>query len=221
MNLPGDLLPQAWYWTGHGLFVLVLLHVLRAAPWPRLKDSLRLNLWLGTAVSLMLLWSIKTGIKPGLSFHLLGATLFTLMFGPELAVAGMTLVLAGATLYGMGGVFGFSLNALLMGVVPVAVSHAVYRIVDKFLPRHFFVYIFVTAFFGAALVMAVCGLAVTGVMAASGVYGFSYLMREYLPYYILLAWGEALLTGMAVTIMVVYQPGWVCTFDDARYLRNK
>lgn len=219
MNLPGDLLPEAWYWAGHGLFGLVLLHVLRSAPWRRLKDSGRLHLWLGTIVFLMVLWSIKAGIKPGLNFHLLGATLLTLMFGPGLAVTGMTLVLLGTTVSGMGGAFSFSLNALLMGVVPVALSHALYRTVDKFLPPHFFVYIFVAAFFGGALAMASCGLAVTGVLATSGAYSLAYLVREYLPYYILLAWGEALLTGMALTLMVVYRPGWVSTFDDTRYLR--
>lgn len=221
MNLPGDLLPEAWYWAGHGLFALVLLHALRRAPWQRLKENVRLHLWLGTIVFLMLLWSIRTGIKPGLDFHLLGGTFFTLAFGPELAIAGMTLVLLGATLSGTGGAFSFSLNALLMGVIPVAVSHAIYRAADKFLPHHFFVYIFVDAFFGAALAMAICGLAVTGVLAASGAYDIAYLVREYLPYYILLAWGEALLTGMALTLMVVYQPGWVSTFDDKRYLRDK
>ena len=34
----------------------------------------------------------------------------------------------------------------------------------------------------------------------------------------LLAWGEAFATGMLVTLMVVYKPEWVSTFDDARYL---
>jgi uncharacterized membrane protein len=35
-----------------------------------------------------------------------------------------------------------------------------------------------------------------------------------------MAWAEAFLTGAAITLMVVYQPGWVATFDDRRYLRD-
>jgi uncharacterized membrane protein len=36
-----------------------------------------------------------------------------------------------------------------------------------------------------------------------------------------MSWAEALLTGMVMTMMVIYRPDWVVTFDDARYLENK
>jgi uncharacterized membrane protein len=36
-----------------------------------------------------------------------------------------------------------------------------------------------------------------------------------------MAWAEAFTTGAALTLMVVYRPDWVATFDDARYLRNQ
>jgi len=169
----------------------------------------------------MVLWNIKTGIKPGLNFHMLGATALTLMFGPELALVGMALVLLGSTLAGFSGTWTFSLNALLMGVLPVLVSHAVYRLADTRLPNHFFVYVFVNGFFGAALAMASAGFVATALLGAAGAYSFSYLYGEYLPFYMLLAWSEALLTGMAVTLMAVYRPEWIGTFDDARYLRGK
>jgi uncharacterized membrane protein len=55
----------------------------------------QLNVWLGTVVLLILVWSMKAGVKPGLNMHLLGATIFTLMFGRQLAVIGFSLVLAG------------------------------------------------------------------------------------------------------------------------------
>jgi uncharacterized membrane protein len=38
---------------------------------------------------------MKAGVKPGLNLHLLGATMFTLMFGRQLAIVGFSLVLAG------------------------------------------------------------------------------------------------------------------------------
>jgi uncharacterized membrane protein len=37
----------------------------------------------------------------------------------------------------------------------------------------------------------------------------------------MLAFGEATLTGMLMTLFVVYKPAWVGTFDDARYLRRR
>jgi uncharacterized membrane protein len=41
---------------------------------------------------------------------------------------------------------------------------------------------------------------------------------DYLLASVLLAWGEALTTGMMMTVFVVYRPGWVMLFDDARYI---
>lgn len=222
MNLPDHLLPSAWYWIAHVLYAMALGGAVYAAPWRRLRDSEQLHLWLGSCVALMLLWSfLKTGIRPGLNFHLLGATLVTLMFGPYLAVAGLSVVLLGVSLFGYSGWESFSANALLMGVLPVAVSYALYRLADSKLPNHFFVYIFINAFAGAALAMAATGLTTTGMLVLSGVYSADYLTSNYLPYYLLMGWSEALLTGMLATLLVVYRPQWVATFDDKRYIQTR
>ncbi|MDO8891834.1 MAG: energy-coupling factor ABC transporter permease [Sulfurimicrobium sp.] len=221
MNLPDGLLPPVWQWFAHLLFVLVLGGAVSAAPWRRLRDNEQLHLFLGMCVGLMLLWSIKTGIRPGLNFHLLGATVFTLMFGPWLAIAGLGVVLLGVTLSGLSGWENFSVNGLLMGVLPVMVSYLIYRLVDGKLPNHFFVYIFLNAFVGAAIAMALTGLAATGLLALAGAYTADYLISNYLPYFLLMGWSEALLSGMMLTLLVVYRPQWVATFDDARYIRNK
>jgi uncharacterized membrane protein len=54
-----------------------------------------------------------------------------------------------------------------------------------------------------------------------GLYSADHLLKEYLPVYLLMAWGEAFLTGMLVTLMVVWKPAWVATFSDERYLSPK
>ena len=221
MNLPDNLLPFDWLWPVWGLFALALFWSVRTAPWLRLKDADRLNLWLGASVLLMALWSVKTGIKPGLNFHLLGATVMTLMFGPQLAFLGLVIVLTAVTLAGMSGWQGFGWNAVLMGALPVAVSYGIYRLADRKLPNHLFIYIFVNAFFGGALAMAAVGLGATLLLQASGAYLTAYLWNYYLPYFVLMGWSEAITTGMAITLMTVYCPEWVSTFDDARYLHRK
>lgn len=221
MNFPDGLLPPSWQWLAHLLFALALGGAALAAPWRRLRDNEQLHLFLGVCVALMLLWSIKTGIRPGLNFHLLGATVFTLMFGPWLAIAGLGVVLLGVTAYGLSGWESFSVNGLLMGVLPVLASYGIYRLVDSKLPNHFFIYIFVNAFIGAAFAMALTGTVATGLLALAGAYTVDYLSSNYLPYFLLMGWSEALLSGMALTLLVVYRPQWVATFDDARYIRNK
>lgn len=219
MNFPDHLLPALWHWLANGLLLIVALTLLRA-PWGRLKQATTLNLWLGAIVVLMLLWSIKTGIKPGLNFHVLGATALTLMFGPGLAFGALAIVVAVITLAGQAGWSAYALNLLIMGGVPVAVTHLLFIAVDKRLPNHFFIYVFINAFFGAALAMTATGLSAVLVLTLAGLYPLDYLTSQYLPYYILMGWSEALLTGMALSLMVVFRPQWVVTFDDARYLNR-
>lgn len=221
MNFPDTLLPGVLLWTGNALALFALLAALRRAPWDTLKRPELLNVWLGAAVALMLVWSIKTGIKPGLNFHLLGSTLLTLMFGPWLALAVLAVVLVAVTLAGAAGWASLGVNFLLMAALPVVLSHALFRLADTRLPNHFFVYIFVNAFLGAGLAMAACGLAATLLLTGAGVYSSNYLGSQYLPYFILMAWSEAMLTGMVMTLMVVYRPDWVATFDDTRYINRK
>jgi uncharacterized membrane protein len=193
----------------------------RRAPWRRLANPALLNAWLGTVVCLTLLWQITAGVQPGLNFHFLGATLFTLMAGPRLALVGLTLVLAAVTAWSGSGWQSLGLNGLTMAAIPVALSYALYRLIESRLPNNFFVYVFLTAFGGAAVAVAAVGLATTSLLASAGAYPPRELFKLYLPYYLLLAWSEALFTGMTITLFVVYKPEWVSTFDDQRYLRNQ
>lgn len=220
MNIISSSIPSHWHWLLWLASALIGGLVAWRARWTMLKDTRNLNIFLGATVAVLALWLIKTGIKPGLNFHLLGATALTLMFRPLFALFGLSLVIAIISIW-HGQYAAFAPNLLIMGVVPVAVSWGIYRFVDRYLPNHLFIYVFLNAFFGAALAIAAVGLASTGFAAFSGVYPMHYLLAEYLPYYLLMAWAEAFTTGMVVTMMVVYKPEWVATFDDKRYLEGK
>ncbi len=221
MNLPDNLLGEAWCWTAWAVWLSLFALSVWRAPWARLKDDEHLNVWLGMIVLLTFVWSLKAGVKPGLSMHLLGATVFTLCFGRHLAFIGLSLVLAGITINGASGFFAYALNALLLAGVSVSISHLVLTFVRRFLPKHFFVYIFGNGFFGAALTVMGVGLASTFFLGFSETYQFDYLTSEYLPYFILLGFSEAWLSGMVITLFVVYRPNWVFTFDDSLYLAKK
>ena len=219
MNLTDNLLPSTlgWLWI---VFALVLAWSLRSAPWPVLRKPGILNLMLGACVLVLGFWQIKAGIRPGLNLHILGATLLTLLFGPWFALLGLMLVLLLTTFWD-GAWHAFALNAVLMGVVPVTVSWWLYRLTDRYLPNHLFIYIFVNGFVGAALSVAVTGVAVTLSLAEMGAYTLTDLVHTYLPYFLLMAWSEAVTTGMLITVLVVYRPQWVATFDDKHYIDNK
>ena len=119
MNFPDQLLPAVLVWTCNVLALLLLAPVAWSAPWRRLVGQDTFNLWLGMCVGLLLLWSIKAGIRPGLDFHLLGAMLLTLMFGARLAMLALAVVLLGVTLAGAAGWSSLGLNWLLTGALLV------------------------------------------------------------------------------------------------------
>jgi len=221
MDFPAGLFPERWQVTAWLAFAPCLAWAVRRAPWRRLADPAQFNVWAASVVVLALLWSMKAGVRPGLDLHLVGAMVLTLAFGPAAALLALSATLAAVTANGAAAWNTYALNAMVMAVVPVALSHALFRIVERRLPNHFFVYIFACSFFGSAAVVFAVGLAGSALLWAAGAYTAQYLVSEYLPFYVLLGFSEAWLSGMAMTLMVVYRPGWVATFDDARYLLNK
>jgi len=220
MNLVVSNIPPHWLWALWLIAAALALLILRRAGWRMLADSTNLNIFLAATVCVLGLWLIKTGIKPGLNFHLVGATALTLMFRPLFAPFSLALLTAAISIW-HGEYAAFAANWLIMGAVPVGMSWLIYRLTDSKLPNHLFIYIFINAFFGAALAVIAVGLASTGFIALAEAYPLKYLLEEYLPYFFLIAFSEAFITGMLVTMMVIYKPEWVATFDDKRYLLGK
>jgi uncharacterized membrane protein len=221
VNLSDGLISPLWLWLGHLIYWPLLLHAIYRAPWRHLSESESLHVLLGATVGVLVLWNLNAGVEAGLNLHLLGATLLTLMFGRQFALICLSLVLLAVTVNNASGWSTFALNAVVVGVLPVWVSYRVFRAVDRYLPNNFFVYIFGCAFFGAALSMATVGVVSTGVLGLADVYTVKYLLRNYLPFFILMLFPEGFVTGMLMTLLVVYRPQWVSTFSDERYIKNK
>lgn len=221
MNVPDFLLPVELTWVANVLAFVIIGYSLLKAPWRHLKPADLQHVFLGFVVVMMLAWSARAGIKPGLNMHLLGTTLLSLMFGLRLALVAFSLVLMAITGFGIAGWSAYGINYLLMAFIPALFSAGLFKWVDSRLPNHFFIYVFVSAFLCAGLAMSLCGFVTTYVMTESGAYSHDYLMYQYLPFFILMAWSEAVLTGMAITLMAVYRPAWLMTFDDFRYLKNR
>jgi len=93
MTIDGSLFGPTALWLFGILYAAVLFAALRMAPWRRFRDAEQVHVFLGATVALLLLWHLDTQVQPGLSFHLLGVTAVTLMFGWSLAVLSTALVL--------------------------------------------------------------------------------------------------------------------------------
>jgi uncharacterized membrane protein len=220
MNLISAIVPPSWLVPLWIVALALLGLILRRTRWDILAARGNPNVFLGACVAVLGLWLIKTGVRPGLNFHLLGATALTLMFRPRFALFALSLIIGAITLQS-GEFNAYPANLLIMAVVPVGLSWGVYRLVDGRLPNHLFIYIFLNAFFAPALAILAVGLASTAFLVLAEAYTLDYLIEDYLPFYFLMGWAEAFATGMLLTLMVIYKPEWVATFDDRRYLYNK
>ncbi|HEX9801999.1 MAG TPA: energy-coupling factor ABC transporter permease [Gammaproteobacteria bacterium] len=221
MNFTASLFPAPFYWLSHAAFALLFGWALYTAPWYMIRNRENLHVFLGSTVGLLILWTLNAGIKPGMGFHLLGATLLMLMFGWQFALFSITLVMVGQALYGNIEWFGFSLNALLMGGIPVLFSFAVFRLSLLFLPKRFFVYTLFNGFFCAALTMGVTMLLASALLACCSRYTLDAVIHGYLSFAPMMMFAEGFFTGMLATSMVLFRPEWIGSFDDRRYLKGK
>jgi len=222
MNFPYGLVADPLYFIADFVYLLLFGWAVLTAPWRALKkNSKRLHVFLGSTVFLLIIWQMKAGLDPGLSYHLLGGTLFVLMFGWQLAFVGVSLVLLGSTLNGNADLAALPLNGLLMVAVPVFLSYGFLRFAVRYMPHNFFVYILGNGFFtGGVSMLLTVGSASVLMVCCSG-YTYEMLRESYLPFAPLMTFAEAFFTGMLAASMALFQPDWIVTFDDRRYLAGK
>ncbi len=213
--LPADLLFFAWF-----VWLLIGLQALRVAPWRTFLASSKLQqVFLGASTALFLMWIFEVGVRPALGFHFLGVTVYTLMFGWSLGVIGVSLIMTAVTVIS-GDWAALAMNALLLGILPVSVSYGVYLLVERYLPHHLFIYIFLCAFFNAMLAAGAAVLALATLLVVTETYTFARISNDYLPFLPLYLFPEGLINGMTITALIGLRPDWLKTYDDERYLKS-
>ena len=221
MDLTAVTLSAAWVVAAWAIAAPVLLAAMRVAPWRRFRASEPVHVWYGAIFGIVLLWSIQATVGEGFTFHLLGVTAFALLVGAPLALVGSAIAVAVNVAVRNGIWMNAALVWLTMTVIPIGATWLVLRLVERALPANFFVYIFAGAFLGAALSLAAAGIAGAVLLTVAAGMPAELVFGEYVPHLLYLAFGEATLTGMLVTLAVAYRPQWVATFDDARYLEDR
>jgi uncharacterized membrane protein len=221
MDIPAGLLPASLLWIAALLYSLLLIGALLTAPWSKLADNEASHVYFAAVAVVCLLWTLHAGIAPGYNYHLLGVTSLCLMFDWQFALLAVSLALLVKTWQGPAGWEAFALNALVMGALPVFITRILLYASQRWLSHNFFIYIFVNAFFAAALGILLCGLAAAGVHALAQGDSVNRTGGDYLLFIPLLMFGEAFLNGMTMTLLVAYRPSWVSTFHDRWYLDGK
>lgn len=200
------------------LFLAILVRALRSIDWQLFrKDEALQHTFFGAAVALGFLWHLRAGISPGLSIHIFGITLVTLMLGWALAVLAGLLALVITIITGREPLIMFAANGLVTVMVPALVSQGIMLWERRRGFRSFFAYIFFCGFFGAGISVGVAGTAMCLMLWTSGVYTFGELMHEYVRYLPLIMIPEGFANGAFVTGLMVFHPDRLTTLDQRRY----
>lgn len=221
MDVAATPLPPGWIGWSLAVAAGVLGWAGYAAPWRRFASSEAVHVWYGTIFALVVLWSIRAVLSTVIVIHLLGTALFALAAGAPLALIGGAVVVVISALVHGTPLPNAGFDFLLCVVVPVALAIGVLRVTQRILPANFFIYVFAAGFLAPALGFAATGMTGAAVIAAAGAAETSAIVDDYVPYLLYLSFAEGTLSGMLITLGVVYRPQWVATFEDTRYLHGK
>jgi uncharacterized membrane protein len=182
-----------------------------------LTADVQQHLWLAGALVMAWLWSAQIGGAHGPRFAMLGVALYALLFGRARAILGLLLALVLHTLAFDGSWADFGANGLLIAVLPAWLATALQRTLEARLPKNLFVFMIGNGMFVVLLVTTATSIALllAGMAAAPVTVPQA---ENLLGYALLLAWGEALASGMIFTALVVYAPEAVLTYRQDVYL---
>lgn len=202
-------------------YLLVLGYTVRISQLPkRLGHKLEQHLLFGSAACLFFLWLFRTGIYPGLTIHFLWITACVLLLGFRLAILSASVALFGVTLIGHEPWQMLGVNGLLGVIAPIFLSYLIYNFTFHRLPKHLFIYIFVSGFFAGAATITFKMFLLGGYYSLEGVHDWLTIKDNYLILIPLLLFPEGLLNGMSLTMLVIYCPKWVYTYHDKYYLNK-
>lgn len=201
----------------------VLVWVAWQRPWQELRgDAAFQHRWLAATLVVMLMWQLRAQAVDWLTLHLVFTVLLTLLFKIPLALLSNAMINIAMVLIGRNDWMLWGANVLVTGIVPAFIIGVIWRLVDRRLPDNLMIFMFACGFFGAALATLGAGLAAVLLIVVAGVDPEAiYLAKEYARFLPLLMPSEAFITGMLLSILLVYHPSWVATFNDHRYIDSK
>ncbi|MDT8437592.1 MAG: energy-coupling factor ABC transporter permease [Wenzhouxiangellaceae bacterium] len=221
MNLPTSMLPDGLLLAALALYLPLMLWTLARAPWRLLAQNLLVPVYLGALVLLAGLWSMQIGAAHGPGLHFLGLSAMVLVFGPELALAAGMLVLLGLGVSGVHELVALGVNGLIGAVLPVALATRLHALVYRFFPKHYFVYVLISAHFASMVVIAVVMVTGTLVLTLAGGANLATLAGNYLVFLPIVMLPEGFLNGAIMAMLTAWKPEWVRSFDDRDYIDGK
>lgn len=200
------------------LYAGIYLYVLKHIDFKLMLEHKRIqHLVLGAGVVVFVLWLFRAGIYDGLSVHFLWLSALVLTLGFRYAVFISGLVLLGIIIVGRESWGMLGANGLFGVLVPIGITYMIFTLSFHKIMRNMFVYVFVCAFFPAALGIAIKMGLIGGFYTLNGTYPWDVVVDNYEVLIPLMLFPEAMLNGMTMTLLIIYKPDWVYTFSDKHY----
>lgn len=200
------------------LFLLGALAVaLLLRPWRMLRAPALWTPLMAVLVLLPWLWAMPRMHSMPLPLQWSGACLVTLMLGWPLAVPVLCVVAALSDWWAPAPMELLVQQAFWQGVLPATLALALGALLRRFAPAHIFVYTLGRAFAGTVLsLFAAQVLAQWFGPALPDVGDGTALVARWL-----VAWGDGFMTGLLAAIFVAFEPAWLATWSDRRYLGGR
>jgi uncharacterized membrane protein len=222
VNLPASLFTEDWLWLTNFIFAFFLYRAASSAPWRKVLDNgIMVNALVGLLIGAFVFWQFNAGIRPGFNFHILGSTLFMLMFGWQIATVAITLVMLATWLRADVGLVTLGINGLLMIAIPVLFSVWLLHFSKRHLPKNLFLFVLLNGFVCAAISIVLNVTATTLLLLGLSHYTWGEIQHHYLVATPIIMLTEAFVTGMMITAFTVFQPEAVMNFSDEEYIIGK
>jgi uncharacterized membrane protein len=203
-------------WLAAALFAPIVLWAFAAVRGRFLPDGAAQHAWFAGIVCVAFLWSLPVRPAQGAQFGLLGVALFALLFGRARAILGLTAALIVNAAFSGGAWSNIGINGLLLAAAPAWLATALQRRIEATLPKNLFVFIIGNGLF--VVLVTTVAISVAQLWVAALLTSPAARLSDVLGYALLLAWGEALASGMVFSALVIYRPNLVLTYRQDLYL---
>ncbi len=210
-----------WHYWGPAAVasLVVMLVMLLRAPWRQLASQTERQHSLFMAIiGLSLFWLLEVNVIGAVSLHPLVIMSLVMIFGLELGLLAGTLALL---LSGL--LQGRELLALMLPwafnvVLASFAAQWVLRLVARLPSRNLFVYMLGAGFLGAMFTVQVAAFGQWLYIALFGPPPLLVIASDYYYLSLLMMFPEGFINGAIMTMMTVFKPHLVKSFDDHRYL---
>jgi uncharacterized membrane protein len=171
--------------------------------------------WASLAIAMLWTLQIRAGGAP--AFGMLGAGLYAMVFGCARGLLGLVLALVLHTALYQGSWLNLGLNAVLLAVLPAVCSTWLRGQVERRLPHDPFVFMIGNGMFSTLGATVVARVAIVAACLLSEPFHAGFSLGEYIGATLLLAWSEAIVSGMLLSALVVFLPQVVLTYRADLY----